>query len=214
MIDEIIEKLKVTHILDFGCGDGSFDYNKFPSLSITAIDKRTPEKAREFPANVKFINIYENNNETLLPLNDNHFDLVVMNWVLEHVTNPSFLITEAERVLKNGGYFYVTIPDYKSLQDRLFRLATTNVGSKLGPHIQKFTFQNFLELIYSTTNFKLEKFVVTEAGFAFMKHSILEVFHKPCMGFMNFFKKIGVNLLANSDYIFIFMLYPINYVKE
>ena len=98
MIEEYIEKIKPERILDFGCGDGSFDYRAFPGLSITAIDKRIPEKSSLFPSYVNFIKVDEINKDNPLPLEDEVFDFVIMNFVLEHLKNPHFFISEAERV--------------------------------------------------------------------------------------------------------------------
>jgi len=205
MIEEFINKIKPKNILDFGCGNGSFDYKKFQSISITAIDKRVPQGVNEFPSNVNFIKMDETSNEnTMSSVFENNFDLVIMNFVLEHIKNPILFVSESERVLKNNGYLYIAIPNYKSLQDRLFRLATTIVGSRQGPHIQKFTFKKFLDIIYSKTNLKLENYLVSESGYTFMlNNSFLKLLHRPWMGFMFFFKKMGINLLSNSDYVFI-----------
>jgi ubiquinone/menaquinone biosynthesis C-methylase UbiE len=38
------------------------------------------------------------------PLDDNSVDLIVCNWVLEHVEKPDAFFSEARRVLKDGGY--------------------------------------------------------------------------------------------------------------
>ncbi|MEI9886077.1 MAG: methyltransferase domain-containing protein [Rhizomicrobium sp.] len=39
-----------------------------------------------------------------LPLADNSVDLIVSDWVFEHIAEPSALVTEIERVLKPGGW--------------------------------------------------------------------------------------------------------------
>ncbi len=203
MIEEYIKKINPKNILDFGWGNGSFDYKNFQGLSITAVDKIIPEKAYEFSSNVKFIQFL--NNEEPLPFTNYVFDFVIMNFVLEHVPNPLYFIKQSERLLINNGYLYIAIPNYKSLQDRLFRLATTIVGSRQGPHIQKFTFQNFLELIYSNTSFMLFSFHITESEYSFMLNNpFLKLFHKPWMLFMTFLKRIKINLLKDSDYILVF----------
>ncbi len=47
-----------------------------------------------------------------LPFADHSFDLVVMNQVIEHVSNQSAVLAEATRVLKPGGVLYVACPNY------------------------------------------------------------------------------------------------------
>jgi len=47
-----------------------------------------------------------------IPVDDDHFDAVICNAVLEHVANPIEVVREIHRVLKPGGYFYLSIPFY------------------------------------------------------------------------------------------------------
>jgi len=201
-IPVVLNSLRVNSVLDVGCGDGSFEYLQFNDLQIIAFDRRFPQAAKSFPNNVRFIKAEGPH----FPLKNGEFDLVIMSWILEHVGDPLLFIKEAERVLRRGGYLYVSIPNSRSLMDRLFRLSTTIAGSKTGPHIQKFTFQKFLELIYSATNFELISFAKSDAGFSFMSHPCLKVFWKPWMSLMFFLKKIGIDFLDNSNWSFLFQL--------
>lgn len=45
-----------------------------------------------------------------IPCNDNEFDLVIAQEVLEHVKNPRKAVEEVFRVLKKDGYFYMQLP--------------------------------------------------------------------------------------------------------
>ena len=45
-----------------------------------------------------------------MPFENESFDLVVCQAVLEHVKNPKIIINEIERVLKKKGLFYCTVP--------------------------------------------------------------------------------------------------------
>ncbi len=45
-----------------------------------------------------------------IPVDDDHFDAVICNAVLEHVANPIEVVREIHRVLKPGGYFYLVVP--------------------------------------------------------------------------------------------------------
>jgi len=45
-----------------------------------------------------------------MPFEDDSFDLVVCQAVLEHIENPLKVISEIKRVLKKNGLFYCTVP--------------------------------------------------------------------------------------------------------
>ena len=46
-----------------------------------------------------------------LPYADGEFDLVYASWVLEHLEDPAFVLSEVRRVLKPGGYFCAVTPN-------------------------------------------------------------------------------------------------------
>jgi len=52
---------------------------------------------------------------------DGQFDVVVLWDVLEHLTEPMAELEEINRVLKEGGYLFTSVPDYGSIWARLMR---------------------------------------------------------------------------------------------
>lgn len=57
-----------------------------------------------------------------LPYPDNHFDLIVSRYVLEHIDQPEFVAREIKRVLRPGGHFVSVTPNkngYVALAARL-----------------------------------------------------------------------------------------------
>lgn len=61
-----------------------------------------------------------------LPFEDGSFGLVLADYVLEHIDDPSFLATEVARILSTGGWFCARTPNkygYVSLAARLIRSA-------------------------------------------------------------------------------------------
>jgi len=52
-----------------------------------------------------------------MPLKSGFFDAVVCNAVLEHVKDPPKAVTEMGRVLKTGGYLYLSIPFLQPVHD-------------------------------------------------------------------------------------------------
>ncbi|HSR18513.1 MAG TPA: methyltransferase domain-containing protein, partial [Ignavibacteriaceae bacterium] len=60
-----------------------------------------------------------------LSFDDNYFDVVVSDYVLEHVKEPDIFFKELQRVLKPGGYFFFRTPNKNHY---------VTIISKLTPH--------------------------------------------------------------------------------
>lgn len=58
-----------------------------------------------------------------LPFADASFDVIVSLQVLEHVQNPGLVLTEAFRVLRPGGCFYLACENYLSFREQHYRIA-------------------------------------------------------------------------------------------
>jgi len=57
-----------------------------------------------------------------LPFPDNHFDLITMIDVLEHLVNTDNALEEAHRVLRQEGYILISTPNLGSWRNRLLVL--------------------------------------------------------------------------------------------
>jgi malonyl-CoA O-methyltransferase len=107
---EILANLRCESILEIGCGTG-----KNTALlarvgrQVLAIDFSTGmiEKARE---KLSLANVTFNAADIThaWPGEDQSFDLVVCNLVLEHISDLSFIFAQAFRVLRLGGRFFVS----------------------------------------------------------------------------------------------------------
>jgi SAM-dependent methyltransferase len=89
--------------LDVGCGDRPYEY-LFEKGKYIGID--VPVSGRS--AELKKPNLFYNGKS--IPYSDNQFDLVLCTQVLEHVSDPFFLINEMDRVCKQGGSVIISLP--------------------------------------------------------------------------------------------------------
>lgn len=105
-------------LLEIGCGVGAQTkqlLERWPQLKITSIDKSPAHLAAA--ANNLRTAISEGQTCLIraqaeaLPFHANLFDTVLTIWVLEHVLQPTLILSEAVRVLKPGGRILLTEVD-------------------------------------------------------------------------------------------------------
>ena len=108
-------------ILDVGC-NGGFFLNCFDNsfekhgIEIDESAVKYAQQSYDFGANIRCGDILE----TDYP--DESFDVLVMRGTIEHVTKPIEVIEHCSKLLKTGGFFYITAtPNVDSLAAELFR---------------------------------------------------------------------------------------------
>lgn len=106
----------VKNLLEVGCGVGAQSeilLRRFPDLKLTGIDRSEKQlmAARESLDQIA----YAKERFTLLEMdatdmefNENQFDGAFLCWVLEHIPNPSKVLSEVRRVLSPGSPVYIT----------------------------------------------------------------------------------------------------------
>ena len=100
--------LEGARILDIGCGLGVYvrKFREF-SDSVAGIDidrKRLVQGAQDTPGLMLAVGEY-------LPFRDGAFDVIVLNEVIEHVTDDRATVKEAVRALKPGGSIAIYAPN-------------------------------------------------------------------------------------------------------
>jgi len=194
-IENIIDELGAgIFILDGGAGKGSFTYADYPDCRIVALDVQPFESADD-PTNVERVTSYLEE----LPFEDDEFDLVVLNFVLEHTVHPGKVLREINRVLKPNGVFYFSIPDCTALEDRLFRFAykLTHPAALTRPlpgaHNQLFTAESIRELL-EPHGFKIAVLMKYPGGFTWMPVKLRFLFLRACRAF-------GINPTRKGNFI-------------
>lgn len=97
-------------VLDIGCAMGGFlKHLKSKGLKLlNGID--FTENFVEHSKNNKELNVKLGSADNI-PFNENEFDILYMDQVLEHLLKPRKAFQEAGRVLKKGGYFCIGVPN-------------------------------------------------------------------------------------------------------
>lgn len=188
-------------MLDLGCGSGTVPYESFPHLQFVAADQYVHTETVQWPANAALALA----DAERLPWRDGTFDAGICNFVFEHFADPVSALRELDRVIRIGGLLYISVPRATSLQDRLYRYVI-----KGGGHLQRYSMQSFLQMVYSETGFKMEGFADATGGFTWMREL---PYGEPLRrllfrSFRLWREATGRDPLAASDFLFLFRLAP------
>jgi SAM-dependent methyltransferase len=103
-------------VLDIGCGRGQL-MRQFLALGC----ETQGIERREFPVSSDLSDRIHVGSLSDERFDDEHYDLVILRHVLEHVDRPGELIDEIARHLSPGGVLIVTVPNFQSVQSSLFK---------------------------------------------------------------------------------------------
>lgn len=150
---------KIFRILDIGCGWGQdlsclLVISKNIELYGIEIDDEKIAACQQ-----KDIMIFKINCETdRIPVNDNFFDIIIINQVLEHTKEIFFICSEISRVLNKHGILIIGVPNLASLHNRilLFFGCQPTCIELMGPHVRGFTARSLKNFI-SIENFFIVK---------------------------------------------------------
>lgn len=92
-----------------------------------------------------------------IPVDDDYFDVVIANQIIEHTKEIFWIFSEISRALKKGGILIVGVPNLASLHDRilLFLGGRPTSIETLGPHVRGFTAPSFKRFIEADGYFKV-----------------------------------------------------------
>ena len=106
-------------VLDVGCGRGLL-LKEFRRRGWQVQGTELSEHSARYPREILDLPVETGSLETIrFPAN--HFDVITLWHVLEHVSDPQALLTEANRILKPGGVLLVSVPNFGGCEAKLFR---------------------------------------------------------------------------------------------
>ncbi len=108
-------------VLELGCGPAN-PTSEFLTRTFPVVDGLDIDDACRGNTHLRNAYVY---NGGAWPMDDDAYDAVVANYVLEHVESPAMLLREARRVLRPGGVFVFRTPN---------RWHYVSVVSRLTPH--------------------------------------------------------------------------------
>lgn len=96
-------------VIDVGCGLGDFIKYRKNTVGVD-VNPRIVEFCQKNSLNVSLIK------DQNLHFDNNSFDGVIMDNVLEHITNPKRILNEVNRILNKNGILVIGVPGIKGYQ--------------------------------------------------------------------------------------------------
>ncbi|MFP9059018.1 class I SAM-dependent methyltransferase [Natrialbaceae archaeon A-chndr2] len=113
-------KKEINTLVDIGCGRGGFAWtlgDAFNSTSIFGIDTNESKLAIACERGISTSNI--DIELEPLPYDDNYVDFVMAFGLFEHLTDYDHPLEEIHRVLRDDGWFWITVPNLGGWTNRL-----------------------------------------------------------------------------------------------
>ncbi len=147
-------------LLDIGCADGAktLAYAGVLGVAATKIKGVEAQERYRLQAAEKFEVYPADLEREKLPFEDESFDVVICNQVLEHLKNIFLPLSEMDRVLATGGRLVIGIPNLAALHNRFLLLFGRQplCNTITGPHIRCFTHRAFIDFLATNPNLDLE----------------------------------------------------------
>lgn len=145
-IKKLLNREKVAHILDIGCGNGFFLRRILPNALKYGIDVVDIKESSGF----YFV---QSNIEYGFPFKNESFDALIAGEIIEHLLDTEYFLRECLRILKKGGFVVLTTPNLCSLKNLIRMLwgkqpiaVDFSIGGGTG-HIRSFSPQALIFLI-------------------------------------------------------------------
>ncbi len=193
--------VKNGRLLDVGCGNGSsMLLMRAQGWNVEGFDfdPSAIHKALEQNLNVSVGDIYSKK------FDDEVFDVIMMNHVIEHLPDPKKVLQECLRILKKGGVLVAFTPNSKSFGFGLFK--NNWRGLEVPRHLQVFT-SDSLELIGKSVGFSDVKSLATIQGSTYIINASREISkHGSCDTHIhgNLYKILTICLWHTLGWVYLF----------
>ena len=157
----------VHDFLEIGCGEGyaleAAQNKRWRSVGVGVTPAYAESVSKRLGVQVLIGQFQE------LALPEESFDIIYVNSVLEHVTDPEGFLRECWRVLRPGGMAFFLVPNEDALindfRHIIYRLMGRNTASRLDPFRNPYHIQGFspfsLRLLFERANFNITSLEVT-----------------------------------------------------
>jgi 2-polyprenyl-3-methyl-5-hydroxy-6-metoxy-1,4-benzoquinol methylase len=165
ILDEFEKYRKNNRILDVGCGVGFFleqAKNRGWDVYGTEYSNKAIEICREKGIDMKEGVLVSGNFDIA------DFDVITSFEVIEHINNPVDEIKEVKKLLRKGGLFYCTTPNFNSLLR--FYLKETYDIINYPEHLSYYTGKTLSSLLQNA-GFKKKKILTTGLSLTMLKNS-------------------------------------------
>lgn len=151
----------LVRVLDIGCGTGVDTLNikqVIKSGEFFGVETHKPYIDILKSKAIQIVSVNIENEK--LPFNNDFFDIVIANQIIEHTKEIFWIISEVVRVLKPGGVFIVGVPNLASLHNRILLLLGKQPSSirSLSAHVRGFTREGVRECVEHGEFFHVKKF--------------------------------------------------------
>jgi len=125
-VKSYIETSEKGKILDIGCGAGMHVHMYGYNEAIISLKKKGWDVYGIEPSEISRKLLKEKGIKNVYPdllnsdFDNDYFNVIRMNWSLEHVHYPSLYLKECRRILKKGGKLIISIPNYNGILYKMF----------------------------------------------------------------------------------------------
>jgi SAM-dependent methyltransferase len=132
VLSEVLTEINDPHyVCDVGCGNGLYSIVLKEQIDCHLVGVDGSNYALDKAKKIGFDEAHyvgDLSNDSL-PFADESYDLVICKDVLEHLLDPSHLVSEISRIIKPGGYCLLHVPNHFPLIGRIRILFNNNIDT-------------------------------------------------------------------------------------